>query len=386
MFSMKCLSGLNNNMGGGLMQLSQLSQVSQQMQSPSILLHDLRKSKQLSGSNAEIYKCFINYMKDSQIELNLNNLQSLLQSFNIVYNNSASKTTPFQTLYKKELQLIKSEFVTNTMTDFAKNTLLSFGFLLYYVIKSNGFGLLDNKYISRTQIVIIATVVMAVIFGYTYYVAHNKNHVEEILHRFDMFTEEMTTEMSKFEFDQILLSTHNSNTYSQLINKMLNDMKQSVHTTTTTTTTSINVTTFTTDNNQDNNILIQNADDGDEEEMFEIIMSPEEPENLEAEPLEPLEPLEPIQSEEIKAEQVEQVVEPVVEPEVEPEVEPVVEQAEQVVKPAIEQVEPAELTVEPVEPKEIKKRGRKATNNKTVNKPVNKKLPVKNKTGKKLKN
>ena len=90
---MKCLSGLNNNIGfngfsgGNLMQQLQQSQ-SQSQSSSSILLHDLRKSKTLSGSNAEIYKCFVNYMKESQIDLNLHNLQSLLQSFNKIYKNS----------------------------------------------------------------------------------------------------------------------------------------------------------------------------------------------------------------------------------------------------------------------------------------------------------
>ena len=68
MFSMKCLSGLNNNMGLNMLSGSNLMKPLQS----TFLLHDLRKSKLLNGPSADIYKCFLNYMKINHIDLNLN--------------------------------------------------------------------------------------------------------------------------------------------------------------------------------------------------------------------------------------------------------------------------------------------------------------------------
>jgi hypothetical protein len=312
MKSLSIFSSLNNS---NSLNLSEL------MNKSTMFLYDLRPTKVLNDSNGETYKTLLSYMKNNNMTINLENLLKLIQDFNTVYNKKIVKTK-----HAKKINVISELYLREKIISFFKNTLISYGFCVYYLTKAPIFSD-NNTILNKRNIIIFSIIILALIVGFIYTHSKNKNHSIEVFNRVENLekilksfntndkdskdskdSKENKENKEKYELEQIIINntTLNSNIYHDLLYDMLSDMYVKVENVRNIIAIQINQETMQPfniiddnvsnngegkiyeirDDNQEDiimseinqdNIFINNKEDKEDvEEMLEIIMSPQE--------------------------------------------------------------------------------------------------------------
>lgn len=277
MKSFNIFSSLNNSNNLNLSEL---------MNRSTIFLYDLRPAKTLNESNGETYKTVIMFMKNNNMTINFENILKLINDFNTVYNKKIVKAK-----HMKKINVISELYLREKVLSFFKNTLISYGFCVYYLTKAPFFSD-TNTILNKRNVIIFSIIILALIVGFIYTHSKNKDHSIEIFNRVNELEKTLksfnTTDVSKegvteFNIDRIIIDkNHNSSIYHELIYDMLSDMYVKITDVRNVLTIQINperMEECVIDNNAESKIYEISEDENnkeDIEEMLEIIMSPQE--------------------------------------------------------------------------------------------------------------
>ena len=329
------------------------------MMQPKVFLHDLRRTKNLTGINAETYKNFVSFMKSRNIPITLPNLLQLLEDFSKKYGSQK-----LQSKFSKDIETLSSTQFKEDMFDLVKNSALTFGVSIYYLIKSN--DIISNfktNFNLKVGVIVLSILIIIGVFLYFYYSSKNRNYYQEVIKNTNNLYDELiyNKEQNDYNIEQIIVSYSGRELYTPLTLVMLNALNDSdgVHDN------SIELKEIL----QENILQKDNMYDNDEEEIIEIQLSPHEDKEDSTQIDVPLENFDEVLSDKIeKIEKVEKVEKSEKEELHETTIE---EEPKEEPEPELKEIQKSEQEEsEPEEKPEPKKRGRKA---KVEPKKVNKK-------------
>ncbi len=196
------------------------SGMSQQM-----YLHDLKASKPLNGTNAEIYKYFVLYMKERNIPITIKNLLDLLQEFSKKYTSQN-----LQNKFKKEIDILSSKMLKEYMFDLFKNVGLSFGVSIYYLIKSQDIikNFKENMTL-KIGAIVLGIVVIVGITAYLYNLAKNRNYYSDSITSVNKLRDaliglDINKEGENYDIQQLIICVNSNQLSADLFKSMLDNL------------------------------------------------------------------------------------------------------------------------------------------------------------------
>ncbi len=244
--------------------------------SNSMYLYDLKKTKTLTGTNAEIYKYFVIYMKERSIPITIKNLLDLLQFFSEKYTKQNS-----QNKFKKEIDVLSSKMLKEYMFDLFKNVGLSFGVSIYYLIKSQDIikNFKENMSL-KIGAIVLGVVVIVGITAYLYNTVKNRNYYSDAITsvnklRDELYGLDINKEGQKYDIQQLIICVNSNELSADLFKSMLNNLDKIEA--------SVPIEFIDPDEIIMEEVIITKTIDtinkninGDEDEIIEILLSPQE--------------------------------------------------------------------------------------------------------------